>query len=55
MGYFYGIELVKDPVTRGTFDDEESERAPCVAFSTPRLFEEGLIRRADDAMREKRR
>ena len=26
MGYFYGIELVKDPVTRETFDDEESER-----------------------------
>jgi hypothetical protein len=26
MGYFYGIELVKDPVTRETFDDVESER-----------------------------
>ena len=26
MGYFYGIELVKDPVTKETFDDDESER-----------------------------
>ena len=26
MGYFYGIELVKDPVTRETFNDEEAER-----------------------------
>jgi adenosylmethionine-8-amino-7-oxononanoate aminotransferase len=47
MGYFYGIELVKDPVTRETFDDEESERL-LRGVLTPRLFEQGLICRADD-------
>ena len=47
MGYFYGIELVKDPVTRETFDDEESERL-LRGVLTPRMFEEGLICRADD-------
>ena len=26
MGYFYGIELVKDRDTRETFDEEEGER-----------------------------
>jgi adenosylmethionine-8-amino-7-oxononanoate aminotransferase len=47
MGYFYGIELVKDPVTRETFDDDESERL-LRGVLTPRLFEQGLICRADD-------
>lgn len=47
MGYFYGIELVKDPVTRETFDDEESERL-LRGILTPTLFESGLICRADD-------
>jgi hypothetical protein len=26
MGYFYGIDPVKHPVTSETFDDDESER-----------------------------
>ncbi len=46
-GYFYGIELVKDRVTKETFSDEESERL-LRGILTPRLFEEGLICRADD-------
>jgi adenosylmethionine-8-amino-7-oxononanoate aminotransferase len=47
VGYFYGIELVKDPVTRETFDDDESERL-LRGVLTPRLFEQGIICRADD-------
>ena len=47
MGYFYGIELVKDPVTRETFDDDESERL-LRGVLTPMLFDNGLICRADD-------
>ena len=46
-GYFYGIELVKDKATRETFNDDESERL-LRGLLTPRLFEEGLICRADD-------
>jgi adenosylmethionine-8-amino-7-oxononanoate aminotransferase len=46
-GYFYGIELVKDKETRETFDDDESERL-LRGFLTPKLFEAGLICRADD-------
>ncbi len=46
-GYFYGIELVKDKTTRETFSDDESERL-LRGLLTPRLFEEGLICRADD-------
>ncbi|HET7311613.1 MAG TPA: aspartate aminotransferase family protein [Mycobacteriales bacterium] len=46
-GYFYGIELVKDKSTRETFNDEESERL-LRGFLTPKLFEAGLICRADD-------
>ena len=46
-GYFYGIELVKDKESRETFSDEESERL-LRGLLTPRLFEEGLICRADD-------
>jgi adenosylmethionine-8-amino-7-oxononanoate aminotransferase len=47
MGYFYGIELVKDPVTRETFDDDESERL-LRGVLTPMLLGNGLICRADD-------
>jgi adenosylmethionine-8-amino-7-oxononanoate aminotransferase len=47
MGYFYGIELVKDPVTRETFDDDEAERL-LRGVLTPKLFDQGLICRADD-------
>jgi adenosylmethionine-8-amino-7-oxononanoate aminotransferase len=46
-GFFYALELVKDKETRETFDDEE-----CAIllrdFVSPRLFEKGLICRADD-------
>ncbi len=46
-GYFYGIELVKDKVTRETFDDDESERL-LRGFLSHALFDAGLICRADD-------
>jgi adenosylmethionine-8-amino-7-oxononanoate aminotransferase len=46
-GYFYGIELVKDKVSRETFDDDESERL-LRGFLSAALFEAGLICRADD-------
>jgi adenosylmethionine-8-amino-7-oxononanoate aminotransferase len=46
-GYFYGIELVKDKVTRQTFDDDECERL-LRGFLSHALFDAGLICRADD-------
>jgi adenosylmethionine-8-amino-7-oxononanoate aminotransferase len=46
-GYFYGIELVKDKVTRETFSDDESERL-LRGFLSQALFDAGLICRADD-------
>ncbi|MHB8294936.1 MAG: aspartate aminotransferase family protein [Acidimicrobiales bacterium] len=46
-GYFYAIELVKDKVTKETFDDEESERL-LRGFLSTALFDAGLICRADD-------
>jgi len=46
-GFFYALELVKDKETRTTFSDEECERL-LRGFLTPRLFEAGLICRADD-------
>lgn len=46
-GYFYGIELVKDKGTRESFSHEESERL-LRGLVSPRLFEKGLICRADD-------
>jgi adenosylmethionine-8-amino-7-oxononanoate aminotransferase len=46
-GFFYAIELVKDKETRETFDEEESETL-LRGFLSPRLFEKGLICRADD-------
>ncbi|GAA3812125.1 aspartate aminotransferase family protein [Cellulomonas soli] len=46
-GYFYGIELVKDKVTRETFDEDESERL-LRGFLSPALFDAGLYCRADD-------
>jgi adenosylmethionine-8-amino-7-oxononanoate aminotransferase len=47
MGYFYGIELVKDRDTRATFDEEESNHLLRDVLS-PRLFELGLVCRSDD-------
>jgi adenosylmethionine-8-amino-7-oxononanoate aminotransferase len=46
-GYFYAIELVKDKETRESFTDEECETL-LRGFLSPRLFEKGLICRADD-------
>jgi adenosylmethionine-8-amino-7-oxononanoate aminotransferase len=46
-GFFYAIELVKDRDTRASFDDEECETL-LRQFLSPRLFERGLICRADD-------
>jgi adenosylmethionine-8-amino-7-oxononanoate aminotransferase len=46
-GCFYALELVKDKETRATFDDDESESL-LRGFLSPRLFERGLICRADD-------
>lgn len=47
MGYFYGIELVKDKVTRETFNDDEAERL-LRGFLSKALFDAGLYCRADD-------
>ena len=47
VGFFYAIELVKDKETKATFDDEECETL-LRQFLSPRLFERGLICRADD-------
>ena len=47
MGYFYAIELVKDKVTKAEFEGDEADRLLRVLLS-PRLFELGLICRADD-------
>ena len=46
-GYFYGIELVRDKATKESFTHEESERL-LRGFLSPRLFDAGLICRADD-------
>jgi len=46
-GFFYALELVKDKETRAGFSEEESETL-LRGFLSPRLFERGLICRADD-------
>jgi adenosylmethionine-8-amino-7-oxononanoate aminotransferase len=46
-GFFYAVELVKDKETRESFNDEECETL-LRGFLSPRLFEKGLICRADD-------
>jgi adenosylmethionine-8-amino-7-oxononanoate aminotransferase len=46
-GYLWALELVKDKETRETFTDDESETL-LRGFLSPRLFERGLICRADD-------
>ena len=46
-GFFYALELVKDKETRLTFNGEECETL-LRGFLSPRLFERGLICRADD-------
>jgi adenosylmethionine-8-amino-7-oxononanoate aminotransferase len=47
VGYFYALELVKDKETKEGFSDQESESL-LRGFLSPRLFERGLICRADD-------
>jgi len=47
MGYFLGIELVRDPDTKDSFTDAESEEL-LRGFLSPRLYDAGLICRADD-------
>jgi adenosylmethionine-8-amino-7-oxononanoate aminotransferase len=46
-GYFYGIELVKDSATGQRFTSEECKQLLAEILS-PRIFELGLICRADD-------
>jgi adenosylmethionine-8-amino-7-oxononanoate aminotransferase len=46
-GFFYAVELVKDKDTRSGFSHEECESL-LRDFLSPRLFERGLICRADD-------
>jgi adenosylmethionine-8-amino-7-oxononanoate aminotransferase len=46
-GFFYAVELVKDKETKAGFSDEECETL-LRGFLSPRLFERGLICRADD-------
>jgi adenosylmethionine-8-amino-7-oxononanoate aminotransferase len=46
-GYFWALELVKDPDTLAMFTDDESETL-LRGFLSHRLFERGLICRADD-------
>jgi len=46
-GFFWALELVKDKETRESFTDEESETL-LRGFLSLRLFERGLICRADD-------
>ncbi len=46
-GYFYALELVKDKETRQSFSADECETL-LRGFLSPRLFEKGLICRADD-------
>jgi adenosylmethionine-8-amino-7-oxononanoate aminotransferase len=46
-GFFYAIELVKNKETRETFPHAECETL-LREFLSPRLFEKGLICRADD-------
>ncbi|MGH2972089.1 MAG: aspartate aminotransferase family protein [Gaiellaceae bacterium] len=46
-GFFYALELVKDKDTRESFSHEECEGL-LRGFLSPRLFEKGLICRADD-------
>jgi adenosylmethionine-8-amino-7-oxononanoate aminotransferase len=46
-GYFHAIELVPDQASRATFTDDEAEWL-LRRYLSPRLFEAGLICRADD-------
>jgi adenosylmethionine-8-amino-7-oxononanoate aminotransferase len=47
MGYFYGIELVKDTTTKETFSEAEADHL-LRGILTPTLIANGLLCRADD-------
>ncbi len=47
VGYFFGIELVKDQTTKASFNETEAEEI-LFDFVSPRLAESGLICRTDD-------
>ena len=47
MGYFYGIELVKDTTTKETFTEDEADFL-LRGELTPQLISNGLLCRADD-------
>jgi adenosylmethionine-8-amino-7-oxononanoate aminotransferase len=46
-GYFQAVELVKDKLTKESFDDQESEQL-LRGFLSGELYRRGLICRADD-------
>ena len=46
-GYFWGVELVKDQVTKETWQGDEAERL-LRGFISPEMFRRGLICRSDD-------
>ena len=46
-GFFWALELVTDRATKGEFTPSETEEL-IRGFLSPRLFEEGLLCRADD-------
>ncbi len=46
-GFFYGIELVKDKVTKESFNDDECERL-LRGYLSKALYDNGLYCRADD-------
>jgi hypothetical protein len=46
-GYFWGVELVKDQATKGTWEGDEAERL-LRGFVSPEMFRRGLICRSDD-------
>ena len=47
MGYFWAIELVRDPATKQSFSPAECESL-LRGYLSPEMFERGLICRADD-------
>ena len=47
VGYFYGIELVRNKTDKAMFSEQEAEEI-LFNFVSPRLFDSGLICRTDD-------
>ncbi|MDE3008961.1 MAG: aspartate aminotransferase family protein [Acidobacteriota bacterium] len=46
-GYFWGVEIVKDQVTKETWQGDDAERL-LRGYVTPEMFRRGLICRSDD-------